>query len=119
LAKRDEVSEALPLQTLSHTSAGKLYPVLSAEVIIRPKVVAEFCRYSKGLTGICNAIIEPKMTFKTEMDVFFIRNCYSQSERSKIKSCRQYQLAEEINDFVHAQEIAMQVVEGKISNLTE
>ena len=56
------------------------------------------------------------MTFKTEMDVFFIRNCYSERERSKIKSSRQYRLAEESNDFVHAQEIAMQVAEGKISD---
>jgi len=59
------------------------------------------------------------MTFKTEMDIFFTRNCYSQSERSKIKSCRQYQLAEESNDLVHAQELAMRVMEGKITDFFE
>jgi len=59
------------------------------------------------------------MTFKTEMEFFFTRNCYSQSERSKIKSCRQYLLAEESNDLVHAQEIAMQVTEGKITDFLE
>jgi len=57
--------------------------------------------------------------FKTEMDMFFSRNCYSQNERSKVQACRQYRSAEESNDVVYAQEVAMQVAEGKISDAEE
>jgi hypothetical protein len=57
--------------------------------------------------------------FETEMDMFFSRNCYSQKERSKVKACRQYRRAEESNDVVYAQEVAMQVAEGKISDVEE
>ncbi len=58
-------------------------------------------------------------TFKTEMDMFFSRNCYSQKERSRVKSCPQYRLAEESDDFVYAQEVAMQITEGKIASPEE
>jgi hypothetical protein len=57
--------------------------------------------------------------FKTEMDMFFSRNCYSQKERSRVQACRQYRLAEEGNDLIYAQEIAMQVAEGKISDIQD
>jgi len=57
--------------------------------------------------------------FKTEMDMFFSRNCYSQKERSRVKACLQYRLAEESNDFVYAQAVAMQVAEGKIASPEE
>jgi hypothetical protein len=56
------------------------------------------------------------MSFKTEMDIFFMRNCCLGDERSRIKDCRQYKIAEESNDIIHAQEIAMHVMEGKIAN---
>ena len=57
--------------------------------------------------------------FKTEMDMFFSRNCYSQKDRSRVQACRQYRLAEESNDVVYAQEVAMQVAEGRISDAEE
>jgi hypothetical protein len=60
---------------------------------------------------------EENMSFKNEMDIFFMRNCCSENERAKVKACPQYKLAEERNDVTHAQEVAMQVMEGKIANL--
>jgi len=57
--------------------------------------------------------------FKTEMDMFFSRNCYSQKERSRVQSCREYRLAEDKNDLIYAQEIAMQVAEGKIADVQD
>jgi hypothetical protein len=60
------------------------------------------------------------MTFETEMEQFFARNCYSEKERASVKSCVAYRLAAESNDAVQAQEIAAQVLEGRLgeSSLT-
>ena len=58
-------------------------------------------------------------TFKTEMDIFFARNCYSQKDRSKVQACRQFRLAQDANDLVYGQEIAMQVLEGKMRDIQE
>ncbi|HZR18420.1 MAG TPA: hypothetical protein VFE51_14095 [Verrucomicrobiae bacterium] len=57
--------------------------------------------------------------FKTEMDMFFSRNCYTQEERSRVQACREYRLAEDNNDLIYAQEVAMQIAEGKISERHE
>jgi hypothetical protein len=59
------------------------------------------------------------MTFESEMDQFFARNCYSEMERSKVKACRPYRLAAENNDAIQAQEIATQVLEGRLGNFEE
>ena len=59
------------------------------------------------------------MTFETEMDQFFTRNCYSEKERSRVKECRPYRLAAENNDAIQAQEIAAQVLEGRLGSLEE
>ena len=54
------------------------------------------------------------MTFENEMDQFFVRNCYSEKERLRVKVCLPYRLAAENNDTVQAQEIATRVLEGKL-----
>ena len=54
---------------------------------------------------------EQAMTFETEMDQFFARNCYSESERNRVKAWRPYQLAAAKNDIIEAQEIATRVLE--------
>jgi len=59
------------------------------------------------------------MTFETEMDQFFTRNCYSEKQRSRVKACRPYQLAAENNDAIQAQEVATQVLEGRLGGLEE
>ena len=51
------------------------------------------------------------MSFETEMDQFFARNCYSEKERLRVKAWPAYRLAEENNDIVQAQETAARVVE--------
>jgi hypothetical protein len=51
------------------------------------------------------------MTFETEMDQFFARNCYTDKERGRVKAWRPYQLAAEKNDTIEAQEIATRVLE--------
>jgi hypothetical protein len=35
------------------------------------------------------------MTFETEMDQFFVRNCYSEKERLRVKACLAYRRAAE------------------------
>ena len=52
------------------------------------------------------------MTFETEMDLFFARNCYSEEERLRVKAWRPYRLAAENNDVIQAQETATRVLEG-------
>ncbi len=47
------------------------------------------------------------------MDLFFVRNCYSEKEREKVKASLAYRLAMEKDDAVQAQEIATRVLEGK------
>ncbi|HEV2437045.1 MAG TPA: hypothetical protein VG077_13700 [Verrucomicrobiae bacterium] len=53
------------------------------------------------------------MTCEREMDLFFVRNCYSEKEREKVKATQAYRLAMEQRDAIQAQEIATQVLEGK------
>ena len=57
------------------------------------------------------------MTFETEMNQFFARNCYSEKEREKVKAWPAYQRAAERDDTIEAQEIATQVQEGKECNV--
>ena len=47
------------------------------------------------------------------MDLFFVRNCYSEKERERVKASPAYRLAMEKTDAIQAQEIATQVLEGK------
>ena len=56
------------------------------------------------------------MTFENEMDQFFVRNCYSENERVRVKACPSYRLAAEKSDTIQAQEIATQVLEGKLGS---
>jgi hypothetical protein len=51
------------------------------------------------------------MTFETEMDQFFARNCYTEKERTRVKSWGPYQLAAAKKDIIEAQEIAYRVLE--------
>jgi hypothetical protein len=53
------------------------------------------------------------MTCENEMNHFFVRNCYSEKEREKVKASPAYQLAVEKSDTIQAQEIATQVLEAK------
>jgi len=52
------------------------------------------------------------MTFETEMDYFFSRNCYTEKERVRVKAWPQYQIAAQIKDTTAAQEVATRVLEG-------
>jgi len=52
------------------------------------------------------------MTFENEMDQFFTRNCYSEKERLRVKTCLAYRRAAENNDSIQAQETATQILEG-------
>ena len=47
------------------------------------------------------------------MNLFFVRNCYSEKEREKVKASPAYRVAMEKDDTIQAQEIATQVLEGK------
>ena len=47
------------------------------------------------------------------MDLFFVRNCYSEKEREKVKASLAYRLAMEQQDTIQAQEVATRVLEGK------
>jgi hypothetical protein len=58
-------------------------------------------------------IMDKDMTCEREMDLFFVRNCYSEKEREKVKASLAYRLAMEKDDAIQAQEIATQVLEGK------
>ena len=51
------------------------------------------------------------MTAETEMNHFFVRNCFTQAERERVRAWSPYQVAMEKNDVVEAQEIAMRVLE--------
>ena len=53
------------------------------------------------------------MTCEREMDLFFVRNCYSEKEREKVKASLAYRQAMEQSDAIQAQEIATQVLEAK------
>ena len=52
------------------------------------------------------------MTFETEMDQFFARNCYFEKERERVKAWPAYRLAVDTEDIIPAQEIATRVLEG-------
>jgi hypothetical protein len=47
------------------------------------------------------------------MNLFFVRNCYSEKEREKVKASAAYWLAMEKDDAIQAQEIATRVLEAK------
>ena len=53
------------------------------------------------------------MTCEREMDLFFMRNCYTEKEREKVKASLDYRLAMEKQDTIQAQEVATRVLEGK------
>jgi hypothetical protein len=53
------------------------------------------------------------MTCEREMDLFFVRNCYSEKEREKVKASLAYRQAMEQSDAIQAQEVATRVLEGK------
>jgi hypothetical protein len=56
------------------------------------------------------------MTFETEMDQFFTRNCYTEEQRLRVKSCLVYRRAAEIHDVVQAQETATRILEGGLED---
>ena len=56
------------------------------------------------------------MSFKMEMDQFFMRNCCFEKDREKVKASPAYQLAEEMNDATQAQEVATRILEGRPLN---
>jgi hypothetical protein len=56
------------------------------------------------------------MTFETEMNLFFVRNCYSEKECEKIKAWPAYRCAVKNDATIEAQEIATQVQEGRERN---
>ena len=56
------------------------------------------------------------MTFETEMEQFFARNCYTEKERSRVKACLAYRRAAETNDAVQAQETATRILEGGLED---
>jgi hypothetical protein len=85
---------------------------------LKPKVGWVFADKAMGPESVVNGH-QRNMSFKSEMDIFFMRNCCSDNERSKIKAWHQYKVAKESNDVTHAQEIAMQVMEGKIANFQD
>ena len=53
------------------------------------------------------------MSFKSEMNLFFARNCFSETQRERVNVSSAYQRAMENNDAIEAQEIATQIQEGK------
>lgn len=55
---------------------------------------------------------EQEMTFETEMDQFFARNCYFEKERERVKAWPAYRLAVDTEDIIQAQEIATRVLEA-------
>jgi hypothetical protein len=57
-----------------------------------------------------------QVTFETEMNQFFTRNCYSEKERETVKAWPVYQCVLKNDDIIKAQEIATQVQEGKERN---
>ena len=53
------------------------------------------------------------MSFETEMDQFFMRNCIFEKDRERVKAAPSYQLAMELKDVTQAQEIVTRILEGK------
>jgi hypothetical protein len=56
------------------------------------------------------------MTFEKEMDLFFMRNCFPEKDRERVKALPIYQRAAEIKDATQAQEIATRVLEDRARN---
>ena len=56
------------------------------------------------------------MTFETEMDQFFARNCYSAAERLRVKASLAYRRVAETDDAIQAQETATRILEGGIED---
>jgi hypothetical protein len=56
------------------------------------------------------------MTFETEMDQFFARNCYCENERLRVKACLAYRRAAETEDAIQAQETATRILEGGLED---
>ncbi len=52
------------------------------------------------------------MTFENVMDQFFMRNCYTEQERVRVKAWPTYRDAADQNDTIQAQEIATRVLEA-------
>ena len=53
------------------------------------------------------------MTFETEMDNFFMRNCYFGKDREKVEASQAYQLAVQMKDVTQAKETATRILEAK------
>jgi hypothetical protein len=53
------------------------------------------------------------MSFNREMDLFFMRNCYFEKDRERVKASAAYRRAEDEGDAMQAQEIATQILERK------
>jgi hypothetical protein len=53
------------------------------------------------------------MSFQTDMNLFFVRNCFTEAQRERVKASPAYQRAIENNDAIEAQEIATQIQEGR------
>ena len=53
------------------------------------------------------------MTFEMEMDNFFMRNCYFDKDREKVKASQAYQLAVQMKDITQAKETATRILEAK------
>ena len=56
------------------------------------------------------------MTFETEMDQFFARNCYPEKERMRVKTFLAYRRAAELNDVTQAQETATRILEDGLED---
>ena len=56
------------------------------------------------------------MTFEAEMDQFFARNCYSEKERVRVKTCLAFRRAAELNDVIQAQETATRILEDGLED---
>ena len=78
---------------------------------MRPKGCSVFTRWREGGWWVAGKVND--MTCEREMDLFFVRNCYSEKEREKVKASLAYRLAMEKQDTVQAQEVATRVLEGE------
>ncbi|HKI69701.1 MAG TPA: hypothetical protein VKA67_08935 [Verrucomicrobiae bacterium] len=56
------------------------------------------------------------MTFEKEMDDFFMRNCYFEKDREKVKASLEYRRAAEMDDAIQAQEAATRILEERPLN---
>jgi hypothetical protein len=77
---------------------------------------------ASGQTGDRHAVTPPgseqaihwiSMTFEREMDQFFMRNCYFDKDRERVRATPAYRQAEAQEDITQAQEVATRVLEAK------